>query len=87
MIIAMDPIETIVEAARRRQTVIITAREKDGSVGTREVEPYSLRSKGEGALFFAWCLTRNRIRSWYLNNVLTAEVTGKVYAPRFPVEF
>ena len=35
--------QTIASAGRNRHTIILTAREKDGSIETREAEPYSYR--------------------------------------------
>lgn len=35
--------QIIASAGRNRHTIILTAREKDGSVETREAEPYSYR--------------------------------------------
>jgi predicted DNA-binding transcriptional regulator YafY len=40
--------DLISQAARANRTVLMTARELDGSIETREVEPYSLRRGASG---------------------------------------
>jgi hypothetical protein len=37
--------QIIASAGRNRHTIILTAREKDGSIQTREAEPYSYRNE------------------------------------------
>jgi len=40
--------ETIASAGRNHHTIILIAKEKDGSIETREAEPYSYRiEKGQ----------------------------------------
>jgi hypothetical protein len=48
---------TIASAGRNLHTIIITAREDDGSVETREAEPYSYRFTGGDEKFFCYDLT------------------------------
>ncbi|WP_425455771.1 WYL domain-containing protein [Arthrobacter crusticola] len=75
--------------ARAQRTVLITAAESDGSVETREIEPYSLRPGKQGAeqRLFGWCMTRNAIRSWSISNIQKSEPTGNDFSPRWPIEF
>jgi len=81
-------LETIVREARAHLTVIITARENDGSIETREIEPYSMRpgAAGKAPRLFGFCLKRMETRSWTVTNILEAVPTGNSFAPRWPVE-
>jgi predicted DNA-binding transcriptional regulator YafY len=82
-----DVIDFIAEEARANRTVVIEAREKDGSVEMREIEPYSIRpGQDEDRLMFH-CLKREATRSILLSNLLSAEPTGRSFDPRYDVEF
>jgi predicted DNA-binding transcriptional regulator YafY len=81
-----DPIDFISEEARAHRTVIIEAQEKDGSVETREIEPYSIRPGKEDDRLMFHCLERDATRSILLSNLLAAEATGRSFAPRYEVE-
>jgi predicted DNA-binding transcriptional regulator YafY len=86
----MEPMEVIVTEARAHRTVVLTARESDGSFEVREIEPYSLRpgakDRPEVRLYY-YCLKKHGIRNTYLSNVISAKPTGRSFAPRWPVEF
>jgi predicted DNA-binding transcriptional regulator YafY len=82
----MRPIELITQEARARRTVMIRARELNGSVEDREIEPYSLRRKKRGVLLYFFCLKRRGIRSLYVGNILAAQATGRSFVPRTRVE-
>lgn len=79
----------IATEARANRTVVLTARELDGSCETREIEPYSLRPGGqdrpEPRLFY-YCLKKDGTRNTYLSNIVSAEPTGRTFVPRWPVE-
>lgn len=82
--------EVIISEARQSRTVLLTAQECDGSVEVREVEPYSLRPGRKGrpeARLFYYCLKKDGIRNTYLSNIVSAEATGNLFQPRWPVEF
>jgi predicted DNA-binding transcriptional regulator YafY len=79
--------QVIANEAHNHKTVVIQAREKDGTIETREVEPYSTRIKGGNTLFYGYCLKKAGMRSWYVVNIIRAEPTGNSFNPRFPVEF
>lgn len=64
----------------------ITAREADGSVETREIEPYSLRPGKTGLRLFYWCLKKQGTRNTYVSNILNVDPTGNSFSPRWPVE-
>jgi hypothetical protein len=85
----MDPLETVVTEARNHRTILLVAREKDGSVEEREIEPYSLRPGSEArpeARLFYYCLKKDETRNTYLSNILSATPTGHDFVPRWPVE-
>ena len=46
--------DTIASAGRNLHTIIITASEDNGSIETREAEPYSYRVKGDDEKFFCF---------------------------------
>jgi predicted DNA-binding transcriptional regulator YafY len=81
-----DSLDLVVEEARAHRTVVIEAAEKDGSVETREIEPYSIRPGQEEDRLIYYCLKRNGTRSVLLANLLTAEPTGRTFEPRYDVE-
>jgi hypothetical protein len=62
----MEPMEVIVTEARAHRTVVLTARESDGSFEVREIEPYSLRpgakDRPEVRLYY-YCLKKHGIRN------------------------
>jgi predicted DNA-binding transcriptional regulator YafY len=78
--------DTIASAGRNRHTIIITAREKDGGVETREAEPYSYRIKGHNHLFYCWDIAKGSMRSFIVGNIISVEETGTSYSARFDVE-
>ncbi|WP_417864632.1 WYL domain-containing protein [Aeromicrobium erythreum] len=84
----MTPFETITQEARASRTVLIEAYESDGTVETREIEPYSLRpgAPGKSERLYGFCLKREAVRSWTVDNIVRAEPTGNEFAPRWPVE-
>lgn len=84
----MVDLEVIKEAGRKRKLLFIRAREEDGSVESREVEPYSFRHpKTGGTLFFGWDVRKNGIRSFRVERIIEVKITDKDFNPRFPVEF
>jgi len=76
----------IASAGRNRRTIIITAREEDGSVETREAEPYSYRFKGGHELFYCYDIAKRGTRSFIVSNILSVEETNNSFTPRWPVE-
>lgn len=80
-------LETIRQAARERKVLRIIYIEKDGtSEGWRYVEPYSF-SKDEGEQgFFAWDISKSGIRRFSLDRITQAEITERIYVPRYAVE-
>lgn len=78
--------ETIASAGRNLHTIIITAREDDGSVETREAEPYSYRIKGEDEKFFCFDIKKDGIRNFHVSSIISVEETSNTFTPRWPVE-
>ena len=82
----MDLVALITAEARAGRTILLTAREADGSVETREIEPYSLRPGPQGPRLFYWCLKKQGTRNTYVSNIVAAEPTGNSFTPRWPIE-
>lgn len=78
--------DIISSAGNNGHTIIITAREKDGSVETREAEPYSYREKGGHELFFCYDIAKQGMRSFIVSNIISVEETNNSFSPRWPVE-
>lgn len=76
----------IASAGRNRKTIIITAREEDGSVETREAEPYSYRFKGGHELFYCYDIVKGGTRSFIVSNIISVQETNNSFNPRWPVE-
>ena len=62
--------QVIASAGRNLHTIIISAREEDGSVEMREAEPYSYRVKGGHELFFCYDINKqgDKVICCYTNN-------------------
>ncbi len=82
----MDPLAVITTEAREARTVTLTAREADGSIETREIEPYSLRPGKSGLRLFYFCLKKQGTRNTYISNIVGAEPTGNSFVPRWKIE-
>lgn len=78
--------DIIASAGRNLHTIIITAREDDGSIETREAEPYSYRIKGQDEKFFCYDIRKGGIRNFHASSIIAVEETQKLFTPRWPVE-
>lgn len=78
--------EIIHSAGLNRHTIIITASEKDGSIETREAEPYSYRVKGGSEKFFCYDIAKNGLRNFSVSNIISVEETQNTFVPRWDVE-
>jgi hypothetical protein len=83
---AMSIKQTIASAGKNLHTIIITAQEEDGSVETREAEPYSYRFKGVHELFFCYDIAKQGTRSLVVARIISIEETDHLFVPRWPVE-
>ena len=82
----MDIKDTIASAGRNLHTIIISAREDDGSVEMREAEPYSYRVKGGNEKFFCYDIKKAGIRNFHVSSIISVEETQNSFSPRWPVE-
>lgn len=78
--------DTIASAGRNRHTIVITAREDDGTVETREAEPYSYRITGGDEKFFCFDIRKDGIRNFHVSEIISVEETSNKFVPRWPVE-
>lgn len=78
--------EVISSAGKNLHTIILTAREKDGSVETREAEPYSYRMEAGQEFFYCYDIAKKGTRKFYVENIMRVEETNNSFAPRWPVE-
>lgn len=78
--------DTIQRAGRNCHTIIITAKEQNGTIETREAEPYSYRSKGEHELFFCYDINKCGTRSFIITNIISVEETNNSFIPRWDIE-
>ena len=78
--------DVIASAGSNFHTIIISAREDDGSVETREAEPYSYRVKGSDEKFFCYDIKKGGIRNFHFSNIISVEETANSFSPRWPVE-
>jgi len=78
--------QIIASAGRNRHTILLRAREEDGSIETREAEPYSYRFKNGHELFFCFDIAKQGTRSFLVQNIISAEETSNTFHPRWTVE-
>lgn len=78
--------KTISSAGKNLHTIIITAREKDGSVETREAEPYSYRITAGTEKFFCYDINKSETRNFFVANIISVEETKNTFTPRWAVE-
>ena len=76
----------ISSAGKNLHTIIITAREKDGSVETREAEPYSYRVTKGDEKFFCYDIKKGGVRNFSVANIMSVEETNNSFTPRWDVE-
>ena len=78
--------ETIASAGRNLHTIIITAREADGTSETREAEPYSYRITAGTEKFFCYDIAKQGTRNFDVFNIVAVQETDHIFTPRWPVE-
>lgn len=80
-------VKNIISAAgENRHTILLTAEEKDGSVETREAEPYSYRLEKGCEYFYCYDIAKNGTRKFKVENIISVEETENLFVPRWPVE-
>ena len=82
----MDFRQVIASAGRNHHTVILKARERDGSVEAREAEPYSYRFANGREYFYCYDLRRRGIRRFLVSSIISVRETDNAFVPRWPVE-
>jgi predicted DNA-binding transcriptional regulator YafY len=78
--------QIIASAGQNRHTVILTAREKDGSTETREAEPYSYRFEKGREYFYCYDVRKQGTRKFLVSSIASVQETNNVFVPRWPVE-
>lgn len=78
--------DTIASAGRNLHTIIITAREDDGSTEIREAEPYSYRITGGTEKFFCYDIAKGGTRNFHVHKIISVEETSNSFTPRWEVE-
>lgn len=58
----MNYMDAISFAGKNLKTIIITAREKDGTIETREAEPYSYRFEAGSRFFYCYDITNGNTK-------------------------
>lgn len=78
--------QIIASAGRNLHTIIIKAREDDGSIETREAEPYSYRVTGGTEKFFCYDIKKGGTRNFHVSKIISVEETTNSFTPRWDVE-
>ena len=73
-------------AGRNHHKIMITAKEKDGSIETREAEPYSYRVTAGTENFFCYDIRKGGTRNLFVSNIISVEETDNTFSPRWPIE-
>ncbi len=80
--------EVIRQAALNRKTVKLKLKSKQGDISESvEFEPYSKKVKGDKVTFFCLAVESRLYLDVELSSILDAEVTERMFRPRFPVAF
>lgn len=72
----------IIKGAKSSKTIVVSYRSKGSGLTTREVEPYEIKDNK----LFCYCLNKNSVRCFLLDNILDAVCTDNKYSPRFPIK-
>lgn len=78
--------DTIHNAGQNLHTIIITAREKNGTIETREAEPYSYKTTDGTEKFFCYDVNKGGTRNFVVSNIISVEETENSFSPRWDVE-
>ncbi len=81
------PLEIVRFAAANRLCVDLDYRDEQGRVGSRTIEPYSLRrTKAGDILLYAVRSDDGQDRSYRVDRILSARATNRPFTPRYEVE-
>lgn len=78
--------EIIALAAKNRHTIMLIAKEKDGSIETREAEPYSYRDENGKKFFYCYDVKKQGIRKFLVSNIISAIETTQPFTAKWPIE-
>ncbi len=78
--------DTIASAGRNLHTIIITAREDNGTIEKREAEPYSYRMTGNDQKFFCYDIKKCGTRNFHVSKIISVEETSNSFTPRWTVK-
>lgn len=81
------PLELIRFAGANRLKIAIDYRPERGRIGTRIVEPYSLRRSRDGDLLLYVLNDHRQIRSYRVDRIRGVSIQPEAFAPRFRIEF
>jgi len=73
--------DNIVLAAREEKIINISYKDKKGSVSNRNVEPYEVKNE----TLYGYCLSKNSIRQFKIENIVQAKITEDKFIPRYPI--
>lgn len=82
-----SPIELIRFAGANRLKATIDYAAKEGRMGPRPVEPYSLRFSGNGDLLLFVVNDRGQLRAYRVDRIRGVSVERETFDPRYRVEF
>jgi predicted nucleotidyltransferase component of viral defense system len=81
------PLELVRFAGANLLKVRLDYQAERGRRGWRTVEPYSLRRTDEGGLLLFVVNDQDQLRSYRVDRIAGAEVTGETFVPQYRVEF
>lgn len=81
------PLELIRFAGANRLRIAIDYVPERGRIGSRVVEPYSLRRSRDGHLLLFVVNDRGQIRSYRVDRIRGVSIQPETFAPRYSVDF
>ncbi|MEW6739101.1 MAG: hypothetical protein AB1325_04240 [Nitrospirota bacterium] len=78
--------DIISSAGKNLHTILLTAKEKDGSIETREAEPYSYRFERGSEFFYCYDIMKKGTRKFEVKNIISVEETNNSFTPIWPIE-
>lgn len=79
-------LKRVIEAAQLKQRVSILYAKSDGMTKWRSVAPYSVRNVMTPNEIVLYAEEDGRIKSFALDGIREAKLTGESYIPQWPVE-
>lgn len=69
----------ILDAIQDNKIVRIRYADRNGNISVRNTEPYEIK----GDKYYGYCLEKNGIRSFTMQSIMSASMTGETFTPRF----